>query len=562
MRKEKSYSFPAILAAAAILLAYLCRITTKFGFELRLQEELILPLTLLRSMIYLCLFMAWGISLKMRIQQKQVQKYMIGAAVLIVFWIFVRSLRFMIFTVPPAPRYLWYMYYLPLLALPTSALMVALSIGKSDDYRLPQHVVMLWTIPALLFLLVMTNDLHQFVFKFPAEQSFMEWNNDYSYGFGFVLVTAWELISSVTAFAMLLKKCRLPWNRRLAWLPAVPLALSFLYLGMYGFNFKWFFLFFGDMTVVQSLLCAATLEGCIQFGLIQSNSHYGELFEAVNGCSAQITDRDFKVKFLATDAESFSEERIRAAEKAPLRLDDGKVLHTMPVSGGYAVWTEDNAELIALAEELGDLQEELKDRNELLRYEYEREKVRKEIEEQNRLYDLLQSVTQKQIDGIAALVKEYQQSGDKSSESARCILAKIAVLCSFIKRRKHLALSNYKDYRIPAEELRSAFRESMQTLELLDVSHSFYFAETELLDGSEATALYDFFEDVIEAALDSLRSVNVRISRFGGRRRIAVTLECEAELSALARDYPGAELDNDEGEWTCLLTLGTGGEGR
>ena len=135
MRKEKSYSFPAILAAVAILLAYLCRITTKFGFELSLQEELILPLTLLRSMIYLCLFMAWGISLKMRIQQKQVQKYMIGAAVLIVFWIFVRSLRFMIFTVPPAPRYLWYMYYLPLLALPTSALMVALSIGKSDDYR-------------------------------------------------------------------------------------------------------------------------------------------------------------------------------------------------------------------------------------------------------------------------------------------------------------------------------------------------------------------------------------------------------------------------------------------
>ena len=57
----------------------------------------------------------------------------------------------------------------------------------------------------------------------------------------------------------------------------------------------------------------------------------------MNGCSAQITDRDFKVKFLATDAESFSEERIRAAEKAPLRLDDGKVLHTMPVSGDYTV---------------------------------------------------------------------------------------------------------------------------------------------------------------------------------------------------------------------------------
>ena len=63
MRKEKSYNFPAILAAAAILLAYLCRITTKFGFELRLQEELILPLTLLRSMIYLCLLPVYWLEL-------------------------------------------------------------------------------------------------------------------------------------------------------------------------------------------------------------------------------------------------------------------------------------------------------------------------------------------------------------------------------------------------------------------------------------------------------------------------------------------------------------------
>ena len=93
---------------------------------------------------------------------------------------------------------------------------------------------------------------------------------------------------------------------------------------------------------------------------------------------------------------------------------------------------------------------------------------------------------------------------------------------------------------------------------LLDVSHASVLRRRSFWTAPEATALYDFFEDVIEAALDSMRSVNVRISRIGGRRRIAVTLECEAELSALARDYPGAELDNDEGEWTCLLTLGTG----
>ena len=115
-------------------------------------------------------FMAWGISLKMRIQQKQVQKYMIGAAVLIVFWIFVRSLRFMIFTVPPATR-LSLVYVLSPTRSPCrprrSAGCACLSeratitVCRSTSLCCGQF-------RRRCFLLVMTNDLHQFVFKVPG----------------------------------------------------------------------------------------------------------------------------------------------------------------------------------------------------------------------------------------------------------------------------------------------------------------------------------------------------------------------------------------------------------
>lgn len=265
-----------------------------------------------------------------------------------------------------------------------------------------------------------------------------------------------------------------------------------MYLVLYGFGFSWFFLFFGDLTVVQCLLGAATLESCIRCGLIHSNARYGSLFEAVHGCSAQITDRDFALRYRASDATPFTEQQMRAAVRGPLRLPDSRVLHTMPVSGGYALWTEDNRGLLALTEELEELREKLKDRGRLLRQEYGLERGRRKVEEQNRLYDLLRSVTQKQIDGIAALEKAYRQTPDKTE--ARSILAQIAVLCCFIKRRKHLALSNYRDHRISAPELRGAFRESMQTLELLGVAHSFYMEEGLAPEGAEAGAMYAFFE--------------------------------------------------------------------
>ena len=543
-----------------LLTAYTCRMVPKFAtgtLALQLSE----PLSLLRSVIYLSLFMGWGCSLKKRIQQRQAQRYMVGAAGLMVFWLFVRTLNFFFAAEPVEFRYLWYLYYLPMLFLPSTALSVALTIGERDDWAAPRQSRWLWVGSGVLLALVLTNDVHFLMFRFPAGEGFFQWSDqDYSYGPLFRLVTLWQVGISIGAFGLLLKKCRLPGKKGYLWLPAIPLACAMVYLALYGFGFSWFFLFFGDMTVVQCLLGAATLESCIQCGLIHSNSHYGALFEAVNGCSAQITDRDFTVRYRAGDATPFTRQQMESAAWGPLPLPDGRVLHAMAVSGGYALWTEDNRELLALTEELQELREELKDRGRLLRYEYGLEQGRRKVEEQNRLYDLLRSVTQRQIDGIAALEKAYRQNPDKTSQEARDILAQIAVLCCFIKRRKHLALSHYRDHRVSAPELRGAFRESLQTLELLGVAHSFYLEEGTGLEGAEATALYDFFEGVIEGALPELSSVNVRISRVQGPLRMAMTVETPKDLSVLSRDFPGAEVDWDGGEWSCLLTLGKGGK--
>lgn len=81
----------------------------------------------------------------------------------------VRSAKYFIFWQPDAVRYLWYLFYLPMLFVPMLALLIAMSLGKPDEYKFPKGMSVLWIISGTLLLLVLTNDLHQFVFTFPKD---------------------------------------------------------------------------------------------------------------------------------------------------------------------------------------------------------------------------------------------------------------------------------------------------------------------------------------------------------------------------------------------------------
>ena len=67
-----------------------------------------LPVSLLRSFIYIGLMTWWGISLWQRIVQAQVRRYLAATAALCVFWLSIRTVKFFFAATPAAIRYLWY----------------------------------------------------------------------------------------------------------------------------------------------------------------------------------------------------------------------------------------------------------------------------------------------------------------------------------------------------------------------------------------------------------------------------------------------------------------------
>lgn len=536
-RKKKLINGGIILLA--VIVAYTFRLIGNGNYYFVLFPYL-------RSFIYIGLFIAWGISIRRRIVQKQVAQYLTGISILLILWFIFRSAKYFIFWQPTAIRYLWYLYYLPMLFIPILALLVALSLGKPDDYRLPKAACALWIISGILLLLVLTNDLHQLVFTFPEDAEVWS-DKSNGYGIGSFIVIGWQILCMISALVVMIIKCRLKNGRRQLW-TVIPMAVSLVYLGLNYMDVQWLKLFFGDITAFQSLMYMLCFEGCITCGFIHSSSRYFDLFSSSIGTSAVITDKDFNVRYAALNARRIPRIDMIKAAHSPLTVENGLTVHSIPVNGGYAVWTEDMSALLKIKEQSESLAEELNERNNLLRYEYKREAKRQKIEEQNRLYDLLRSATQTQINKISVLTKEYQKINKTDPTRAKTLLAEIAVLCSYIKRRKHLTLLTDRDYKVAITELTRAFTESLQTLKLLNVRSTF-FADSELsmLPGKSAAAIFDFYEQVIESDLENISGIQVSLSDVEGLR-LSINICCKADLSSLAcKGNVRYETDDDEG---------------
>lgn len=75
------------LVAAMIFSAIFLRVLGKF-------DILIVPGGIVRSLIYIALYIGWGISVSKRIIQTQVRHYMVSVSGLMVFWFVIRTIKY------------------------------------------------------------------------------------------------------------------------------------------------------------------------------------------------------------------------------------------------------------------------------------------------------------------------------------------------------------------------------------------------------------------------------------------------------------------------------------
>ena len=540
-----------IAGAAAIAVAYLCR--------LPIGEQILSGKAgYLRSFIYIAFFFVWGISVRRRIIHPQIRRYMTAIAALIVFWFVIRSLKYNFISVelyPHTVRYIWYLFYVPMILVPFLAVLVSFSIGKPENYRLPKKAVLLFIPSFLLIAAVLTNDLHGLVFTFP-EGAEVWTDSDYGYAFIYCFIIIWLFLCAITVLFTLCHKRRASNKHRLILIPCIPTVILLVYSFLYFTQVGWLRFVFGDVTAFTCLSYMITLELCIDLRFIQSNSGYMELFDA-STVGAQITDNDYNVLMSSKTAIRQDKELLRKTREGSVMLENGLRLSGAPIRRGHVVWTEDVSDLTRVLDELSEVKEELKDSNGILEEENKLKAREAQIEEQKRLYDMIGRSTARQICMTDELI---DQARNAASEEERIhILKKILTVGTYLKRRSNLVFLTDGKETVDAKELALTFRESLESLELCGIVCGFRSELTGQMPSEHLTAMYDFFEEITERSFADASAMMIIAGKDGNAYYLRITTDSAADVSDLMSDTVTAEKDTD-GETRITLRLPEGGE--
>ncbi len=493
----------------------------------------------LRTVIYILLFSTWGVSIHFRMVQVQVRRYLLAISVLMVLWILLRSVKYSIDDLDAA-RWLWYSYYVPILFIPTLSVFISMSLGTAEDFLLPLWTRLLYVPAVLLLVLVLTNDLHMRVFLFPSG---VMSDLDYRYACGYYFVMGWDILCAAVSIITMLRKCRIPHSRRFRWLPLVPLLLSVTYAAAYVRGVQWVWALAGDMTVTQCLIFAAFFECCIQCGLLQSNMGYDEMFEATS-LPVQITDDEFCTQYVSTAMrEPLPQRELREMKLDEVQLDGDTLLKCHALRRGWVFWEEDISELNQIRKELELARDELRDIGDVLAAENAQHARWLKLTEKNRLYDMMEAQTARQIAMLLDLLAELQKTEDP--DRARRLLGQVIIIGTYIKRRNNLIFVGMQRGVICIQELLLCFNESSENISVYGADCRTVVKGEGQLTVEQATQAYDLFEAVVEVELESLRALLISIE-VGERAEVAICVSATEPLCGLSAQFPGLEWEQDE----------------
>lgn len=549
MLKKKTKILYAVVAFLVFIAAGIRIVQKLWGYD-------IFSLNLLRSTIYIGIIGTWGFFVRKRIIQVQVRRYLTAIAVLMDFWLIIRTIKFFFAKDVFWNHQLWYWYYLALLFIPLFALLVSFSLPKPDNYSLPKKAFLLFIPATMILAMIVTNDLHQFVFVFPDGEIVPD--GSYEYAFGMYIAVGWQIVCGTVAVVMMIINCRISKNKTLLRLPLVPLAAAMLYTLLYALDLKLIKLLAGDMTVMLCLLITAVFESCIQCGLIQSNIGYDSLYAATT-IGSQITDTEFNVIHSSSTAVTPSKESMKKAVTGGVLLGDNTILKGHPIRNGYVFWQEDISELVRVSRELEITRDELRDTGDVIRTESEQKEYWLRLVEENRLYDLIEEQTAPQIAFLRNALSRLKITNDL--DEAKKILGEIVVVGTYVKRKSNLILIFGQNDTVDARELWLCINETAKNLKLYGIDFEINFDISGELLPEITTEIYDFIEIVLENIFDFGKSVFVYVGRIGENYQVNINVQCDADLSFLTGQIPMLIVEcDDDGIWYLSLTFDRGGE--
>lgn len=471
---------------------------------------------IINFIINTALLLAWIISIYIRIIHKKIRFYLISVGALMFFWLFVRTIKYRVLSVYEGMNLLWYLFYIPIVLIPLFSYYTAQTVGQKEDSKLPLRDK-LFLIPAILIILgVLTNDIHRMAFVFEGNTYA---GMTYGYGLFYYLSYLFSFSFAIASIYIMFRKSRIPASKERVYLPFIFVIIYVFYSIFYSLNQNHRFLQFIEITIAYCMTTIAFWESCIQIGLIGSNSKYNEFFR-YSTRNTGIVDKDGKTHYYSgqeniIDAKTF--EQLKTDSMISRNIKSR--LYISPITGGYVIWEENLDNLLGLIEKLETVNSKLENEIQLIQNQMNIDEKRIMMQEKNRLYDVINKKTNRQMNKIKLNLEYIRQQGNEELK-----WREISIYATYIKRYSNLVFLAESQDRISGEDLEITIKESLNNLKKMGVNVGLKMDSGGGIKKEQAFAIYECIQDLIEVFFRELKNIFLSIREEENYLNLSVLL--------------------------------------
>lgn len=456
----------------------------------------------------------------------KLRNYLLRCVFFMIFFILLRGAKYEAFPkLSTLSRYVWYLYYLPMLLLPLYTLLGILGIESKKESKKTRTELAFTMVTYGLILFVLTNDFHQWVFRF--QPGFWNWDKEYERGIVYYVIVFWNYFMYLLAVYFMIRKCRLASARKLWWVTLLPLFTGIALLLVIANNRMP--VINGNKLIefpeVTCFMIALFWESCMRLGLIPTNKGYGELLRN-SSLAMQIMDGEGKAVYRSKAARSLTSRQwkeLSEGDGRPVSLDENTCVYREKIPGGFSCWQDDVAEINRLNRELEEVSSRLSEEAELIRLENELKEKQESIQQRTRLYDRIAEKTRRQTEKIKQLSMLALESTEE--EVKRKNAGIICFLGAYVKRYANLTLLSERDGAVHGAELGMALAESLRYLGNAGIPGDYMGSPSAMLPAGAVLACYEAFEILTEQAFEQLSAVYATITESTGEILLKLTLE-------------------------------------
>ena len=435
------------------------------------------------TLLFAILFTMWTIRLYYKLYDNKTRRYILFIGILIVFWMLIRIIRGVTIDIN-IKRICWYLYYLPLIFIPTLFYVCSNSLlSKMNKTR----KIFIYLISSILLILVLTNDFHELVFKF---NNGIYFHNDYNHYVGYYLIFIWIFyLFGGGMIKLAINRLKIKKDLKV-FLPLVVLLLGLIYTYLYILDVP--YIRETNMSIVNSVLICLGIELAFYLDLIPNNKKYIQKFFNSNLDMAIIsldgktkyTTCSFKVipNFILDDIKNNKVKQIYQKKNIVYDIKENK--------DSYVILRKDLTNIFKLKEEMLKQQKELLKQQESMKLE---EKTKRELYEIKIRKDTINRV-EKKLEEKRLEAKKILMKDDIKRED----LEKVKRIIIYSKKKSMLIISEMNNEIYNEESIKILLNELIVGMSSLNIEGLVVVKNKMNIKGRIMSYLYDIVYELIE----------------------------------------------------------------